>query len=292
MARITIQIVKDWVGTYDHLLDRHEIHRGDDFTDSDVVIANTSPITDEALAFAHELKGIVRLGAGYDNVPLALCEEMGIVCAYTPNAPSRSVAELALGLILSAERGIGQAEWHRTLGRELQGLVLGVVGAGRIGKRLIALAQPIMGQIGACDPVNDTTFDEIHGVGRMSMADILHYCDVVTLHVPLNGNQHLIGAKELARMKPNATLVNTSRGGIVDEDALLSHMKCTPDFKYACDTFETEAYAGPLLDMAGFTMTSHMGSMTGDSRDRMERHAIEAALAIINDQPPQWVIEG
>ena len=291
MARITIQITDDWVGNYDNLLAGHDVTFGQDFSEADVVIAGTDPITFEQIERAGNLMGIVRLGAGCDNVPTGICRDLDIVCAYTPNGPSRAVAELTIGMILAAERGIKQDKWGRYLGRELSGMTLGVIGCGRIGKRLIALARPFFDEILVCDHVHDTTFDEIHGVVRTDIATVLQRSDVVTMHIPLTGNRHIIGVAELAGMRPDATLVNTSRGGIVDEKAMLSHMIVCPEFKYACDTFEKEPYTGKLIGQRGFLMTSHMGSMTRDSRDRMESQAIEATLALLCRNKPQWLME-
>jgi D-3-phosphoglycerate dehydrogenase len=292
MANITIQIEEDWVGNYDGLLEGHDVTFGQDFSEADVVIAGTDPVTFDQLEQAGNLIGIVRLGAGCDNVPQDICKDLGITCAYTPNGPSRSVAEIALGMILCAERGIGQQKWGRYLGREMQSLTLGVVGVGRIGKRFISLAKPMFGQILACDPVSDTTFDEIHHVARMPINDLLRLCDVVTLHIPLTGNQDAISTAELAGMRPDSTLVNTSRGGIVDEVAMIAHLLTQPEFKFCCDTFVKEPYDGEMRGKPGFVMTSHMGSMTHSSRDRMEKQAIEAVLAILNKKKPQWLMEG
>lgn len=295
MEKVGIML-ETWIGEADVPLRKRavKIVRGSDVLDCDVIVANTKPIPTGG-----EVKGIVRPGAGFDNVPLDLCKERGIVCAYTPNAPSQSVAEFTLGLILAAVRGIAVPSrqwdgkpWIRPLGRQLGSLTLGVVGLGRIGKRLISLTKGMFKNVVGCDPIHDTTFDEIHGVFRTGLNELLSISDIVSVHVPLSGNEGMISRHELPFMKKHGLLINTSRGPIVEELSLLRHLKKNEDFRACIDVHAQEPYKGRLWDQENCLITCHSASMTYEARQRMEREAVDAVLAILDKRRPQWVIPG
>jgi len=298
MSKIAIQLSK-WIGKSDHLLSEHAIYRGRRAFDANILIADTKPLTLEELdkRIPH-LKGIVRPGVGYDNIPLEECSRRGIVCAYTPNAPSQAVAEWTLGMILTAARKLSEASnslksavlwpdvelalsqiydrWPRLMGRSLSELSIGIVGLGRIY---------------GCDPVGDSTFDEINRVDRVDMETLLSMSDVVTLHVPRQEDTiGMIGEAELTLMPKCGIILNCSRGGIVQEDCLLRHLEKNPEFTACLDVFNTEPYAGPLVHCPNAILTAHMGAMTTAARERMEREGIDAALSILRGETPRWEI--
>ena len=303
MAKIIIQL-EEWQGFSDEVATRlgHDLIFQKDFKSAgaDILIADYMPLDPDDLGYGTHthavpsVRGIVRPGAGWDGLPMLKCKAMGIVCAYTPNAPSRAVAELTIGLMIDAVRGITrnqkQGKWNRYMGRELRSLTLGVIGLGRIGKRVVNLARPLMGTILGCDPVSDTTFDETHDVLRVNMKNLLLQSDVITLHVPKTGNEMLIDWDELGAMDPRAVLINTSRGGIVNEPALWQRLRDKPEMTACMDVFGVEPYGGTLGALPNFVRTCHMASMTLEARDRMEREALEAAVAIIDGKKPRWVL--
>jgi len=297
MKKIVIQL-KTWLGKSDSIIGSSaKIVRRREIGDANILIADTKPIDSRqirAAASKGNLKGIVRPGVGYDNIPLKLCESLGITCAFTPNAPSHSVAEFTLGLMISTARGIDRVikdpGWNRIIGRELRSMKLGIVGLGRIGKRVAALASPLFSEILAYDPIADTTFDEIYHIKRKSFKYLLEHADILTIHIPKEGNIGLLDKKKLQYLKQNAIVINTSRGGIIHEGDLTEFLHSRPRTTAALDVFETEPYKGPLSKLPNALLTCHMASMTIEARDRMEREGLEAALNIITGKVPRWIL--
>lgn len=256
-----------------------------DFT---LMVAGTEPITSEVLANAPHLRLIARVGIGLDNVDLGEARRRGIAVSYTPDAPSPAVAELTVGLILSllrdipgADRRMHQQVWQRSPGRRISHATIGVIGVGRIGTKLIRhLAGGFPGvTILANDIAPDHAFGAAYGVRWVEKDEIYRTADVVTLHVPLSkATRGLVGARELALMPPSSALINTSRGGIVDEGALAQALRTGRIHGAAVDVFEQEPYAGELTTIDRCVLTSHMGSMSADCRAQMEREAVEEVM--------------
>lgn len=254
-----------------------------------VVIAGTETISRQAMAASPGLKAICRVGIGLDSVDLVAARELGIACSYTPDGPSPAVAELTVGLILDLLRGVGQADrglragtWTRVTGRRVAASVVGVIGCGRIGGRVIRhLHGAFPGvRILAHDLRRDPALDGL--VEWVESARIYAEADVVTLHVPLTPETYgLVGAAELERMKNSTVLVNTARGGIVDEAALAAALGRRVIAAAAVDVFEQEPYQGLLTELDNVLLTCHMGSMTADCRARMEVEATAEAIRFL-----------
>lgn len=259
-------------------------------SDYDALIAGTEIISSKVMDCASRLKLISRVGIGLDGVDLLAAEQRGIQVSYTPDAPSPAVADLTLGLMLSLLRGIHKADalmhqgqWQRIFGRRLSEVQVGLIGMGRIGqkvlKQLLALG---------CNNiiVNDlVTYEEVVDISQVKFVDketIYQQCDVVSLHIPLTlSTQNMIGEKELAMFKPDAVLVNTARGGIVNELALYHALNRKQLLAAAMDVFELEPYQGPLAELDNCLLTSHMGSMSIDCRTKMEIEATEEAVRFL-----------
>jgi D-3-phosphoglycerate dehydrogenase len=248
------------------------------------LVAGTEPIGRQVMAAADKLKLISRVGIGLDNVDLLDARRRGIAVAYTPDGPSPAVAELTVGLMLNLLRGIHHAhagaqagQWDRIMGRRLSEVTVGVIGVGRIGRRVIDLLAPFGGRILAHDlapsdvphpRVEWTDFDRIAAES-----------DVLSIHVPLTGQTRgLVDAAVLRRMKRDAVLVNTARGGIVDEAALAEALRAGEIAGAAVDVFQVEPYAGELTSVKNCLVTCHMGSMSEDCRFRMEYDAVSAVV--------------
>lgn len=288
-----------WDGSSDHILTDagHELVCRRVWP-VDVLILGTQTIkTGEVHAWKNVgVKGVVRLGVGYNNLPLQVLREAGIKLAYTPNAPSQAVAEHALALLMAALRIKGIDRAHP--GRMLSEITVTLIGRGRIGKRFAAILHALnVGTLNAVDPVADTTFDEIHGVNHCELQAVLDRSDVVSLHVPLNDTTRLMVNKGfLEYMKPNAILINTSRGGVVNEADLSVHLMHNKEFTTCLDVREVEPYTnwqGDLSDGSAFPNvihTPHVASMTIPARQAMEREANKAALAIVEGREPRWII--
>lgn len=268
-------------------------------TDFDVVIAGTEQITDKVMGRASRLKLISRVGIGLDSVDLLAAERRGIQVSYTPDAPAPAVAELTLGLMLTLLRSVHVAnlqlhrgEWHRHFGRRIPEVTIGIVGVGRIGgrvlRRLVGFGMPRI-------LVNDTHPNlkvapelKLEWVGK---EEIYRQADVISLHVPLTAQtKNMIRREHLMQMKPDAMIINTSRGGIINEHDLAEALNAGHLSGAAVDVFEQEPYAGALAQIDRCLLTSHMGSMSVDCRTRMEIEATEEAVRFLTGQPLQGIV--
>jgi D-3-phosphoglycerate dehydrogenase / 2-oxoglutarate reductase len=257
--------------------------------DARVVIAGTEPYPAEVIAAAPRLEAICRVGIGLDNVDLLAARERGVAVSYTPDGPSAAVAELTVGLMLDLLRGVTRADrslragrWERLSGERLALSTVGLVGLGRIGSRVARhLAAGFPGvRILANDIDPDHGLDDV--VSWVGFDELVASADIVSLHVPLSPDTlGMVGIRELEAMRPSAGLINTARGGIVDEEALARALREGQIRAAAVDVFVEEPYDGPLTEVPNVLLTCHMGSMTSDCRGRMEREAVEDALRFL-----------
>lgn len=249
--------------------------------DDDVVgmIAGVEPLTREVLEQAANLKVISRCGIGTNNVDLEAARALGIVVNNTPDAPTQAAAELTIGLMLDLLRKISQADknirndkWKPLMGNLLSGKTVGIIGYGRIGRRV----SEILPGFGAKPIFFDPHVTK--GVGGFerasSMAELLSSADIVSLHVPYSTETHyLINSNTLSLMKRGSYLLNVSRGGLINESDLLAALESGLLAGAALDTFEDEPYLGPLRELPQVVMTAHMGSYARESRVQMEAEA-------------------
>ena len=194
----------------------------------DGYVAGLDYITADVLSKAPDsLKVISRYGAGVDRVDMPAATAKGIKVTNTPGTNSVAVCELAFALMLCAARNIPKlhaavekGEWPRSQGIELRGKTLGIVGMGAIGKNLATRAKAFGMTVNAYDPYFDEAFAKENGIGRMDLDEVLTTSDFISLHVPLNDStRHMIDAEKIAEMKDGAVVINTARGGIIDEQA-------------------------------------------------------------------------
>ena len=263
-------------------------------TDVEVIIAGTEPITEKVMERAPYLKHISRVGVGLDNVDLVAAEKRGIKVSYTPDAPAPAVAELTMGLMLSLLRNIHvansamhQGKWNRYFGRRIADVTVGIIGVGRIGARVLRRTQGFgTPRLLVNDVLPTLELNREFKLEWVSKDIIFQQADLISLHVPLTlKTKGLVSAKELSLMKPDAFLINTSRGGVVDEKALYQVLKDNKIAGAAIDVFEQEPYKGPLADLENCLLTSHMGSMSLDCRTRMEIEATEEAVRFLIGKP-------
>ncbi len=262
--------------------------------DFGVIIAGTEPNSRRVMDNAPHLRLISRVGIGLDSVDLLAARERGILVSYTPDAPSPAVAELTIGLMVSLLRGIPQADrnmrhgvWHRVFGRRIAECAIGIIGVGRIGKRV---ARHLGGfapkRILANDLVPDVDFGHQHHLEWTDKETIYRQADIISLHVPLTPLTHnLITYKELALMKPTTVLINTARGGIVNEGDLANALRGRQIAAAALDTYLQEPYSGELTTLENCVLTSHMGSMSVDCRFQMELTAVEETIRFLKGEP-------
>jgi D-3-phosphoglycerate dehydrogenase / 2-oxoglutarate reductase len=226
---------------------------------------------------------VVRFGSGTDNIDLEAARRRRVRVAATPGANARSVAELAIGLLLALarhlvlhDREVRSGSWSRHTGIELAGRRLGVVGYGAVGRQVADIARALGMEVVATDP-------EIReaDVPLVDLETLLASSDAVTLHAPLTDDTRgMIGAAELDRMRPQALLINTSRGGLVDERALAEALAAGRIRGAAFDTFEREPPEGSrLLELNNFVASPHAGGATVEAVTRAGVAAVRELLA-------------
>jgi glyoxylate reductase len=245
----------------------------------------TDRVNDELLDTAGpQLRVVADFAVGYDNVDVPACTRRGVIVSNTPDVLTKATAELTIALVLALLRRVAEGDrlvrrredwiWapNMMLGRGLDGLTLGLVGHGRIGKEVERLARA-------------HGMDVIHTSrsGGQALDDLLARADVVSLHLPLSdGTRHLIGAPELAHMKRTAVIVNTSRGPIVDEAALARALATGEIAGAALDVFEREPeVTEELLDLENVVLVPHLGSATLETREAMGMLCVEALRAVL-----------
>jgi len=261
--------------------------------DFDVVIAGTESITQKVIDRAKRLKLISRVGVGLDSVDLNAARRRDILVSYTPDAPAPAVAELTLGAILtllrhlhSSNSGMHRGEWNRFFGRRISEVKFGIIGAGRIGGRVIQMLSSLGAPKIMVNDVNPGS--EIYQHSNIDWVDkeiIYKEADLISLHLPLTEvTKNMIGIEQIKQMKRDAFLVNTSRGGIINEADLAFALNSGLVSGAAIDVFEKEPYNGDLQNIEKCLLTSHMGSMSMDCRTQMEVEATEEAVRFLTGQ--------
>jgi len=196
----------------------------------DGIIAGTEPYTKKAIENAKNLKVISRVGVGLDNVDFQACLDNNIVLTYTPEAPADAVADLTIAQIINLLRGTFQSDreirsgmWNRVMGRLISECKIGILGMGRIGKRVAKRLCAFDAEIYGCDLKPDLEFGKKYHIIWKNKEELFKICDLITIHIPMSKkNLHCVGFKEMSSMKSGSFIVNTSRGPIIDENALYS----------------------------------------------------------------------
>lgn len=257
--------------------------------EADGVIAGTEPLTERVLEQAGQLKVISRVGTGLDNVDLECAKRAGIAVFNTPDAVTAAVAELTVGGVLAVLRRtwwmdaeLRAGRWSRHMGSLLEGKSVGIVGLGRIGRRVAELLVCFRAEPVGFDVAPDADRAGKAGIRLTELDDLLASADIVTLHVS-SGNLEapLIGQRELELMREGAILVNTARGGLIDEDALCEALEAGSLGGAYLDTFEREPYEGRLASLPNVLLTPHAGSYAREARVRMETEAVNNLLEFL-----------
>lgn len=257
------------------------------------IVAGIEPLTRRVMNALPDLRCISRAGVGMDSVDLAYAAEKGILVTNTPDGPSQSVAELTLGLVMALLRRIPAADanlhrgvWKKETGRLLAGKRIGIIGLGRIGKRVAGLFLALGNPVTACDTAPDGSWLTGRAVEMTGLEELCRTADIITLHTPLPaGGRPLLGERELGWMKPSAYLVNVSRGGVVDEEQLFFHLQEKRIAGAALDVFLTEPYDGPFCRLDNVILTPHLGSYAEEAKLRMEVDAVINLLAGLGCSP-------
>ena len=273
---------------FEHKMTSQELAK--EIKDSEILIAGTEKITEEVFQNAPKLKLISRVGIGLDGVDFELCKKYGVRVAYTPDAPTMAVAELCVAMILDLARQITVTDknirvgvWKRHMGTLLYGKTIGIFGMGRIGKSLVHLLSSFNVKFLVHDINPDIAFGRLYNVNFVSKEEILKNSDVVSVNIPLKKDTlDYITSKELSLMEPHAIVINTARGGIINENDLYDALKEKIIAGAAVDVFEEEPYSDKLIELGNCLLTCHMGASTIDSRTDMEVQAVEEAIRFKN----------
>lgn len=256
----------------------------------------TDRIDDELLDQCPDLKVVSNFAVGFDNIDVPVCSARGVAVCTTPDVLTETTAEFAMGLIFAVARQIVPGAraaldgdwltWYpmRFLGRGLAGATLGVVGLGRIGRHIAGMAAAMGMKVVYFDPMTESNVYE-----RLELDDLLSQADIVSLHVPLNAHTRgLIGSEALRQMKPDAILINTARGPVVDTDALVSALEESRLAGVGLDVTDPEPLPRdhPLYDFERVTIVPHIASATHVTRREMARLSVDNVIAVLTGVEP------
>jgi phosphoglycerate dehydrogenase-like enzyme len=265
----------------------------------DAVLASVEPYDREVIQ-ASGLRVIARVGVGYDAVDVAAASDHNILVTTTPGTNEHSVAELTIALLTGIFRGfpyryheVRSGKWTKRALPRLSGKTLGLVGLGRIGRAVVPRAQGLGLQVIAHDPLADPEFAEQFGVRLCSFAELLNEADIVSLHMPATvQTTNLINRQTLAQMKRGAVLINTSRGALVDEDALCEALRSGHLMGAGLDVFKVEPLPlnSPLLELENVFLSPHMGGLDEESLEAMTTLAARCVAELYQGRWPEGCV--
>ena len=287
------------INPVDDTVPRNELLR--EVSDAVVLVPNGPDTIDaELLQAAKELKLIANFGVGYNNIDVDTAAEMGIPVTNTPGVLSDATADIAWGLLMNVARRIGEGDrmiradswpgWGplQLLGGDITGSTLGLLGLGNIGKAMIPRAKGFSMEVVYWNRTRlDTAEEEALGIRYASKEEVLGEADFVSLHVALvPDTRHLIGESELALMKPSAYLINTTRGPVVDERALVAALQAGRIAGAGLDVYENEPMVDPdLLPLENVVLAPHLGSATIGTRTKMGMIVADNIEAFFKGKP-------
>ena len=260
-----------------------------DGADAEVLIAGVEPYDRRLLERLPKLRCISRCGVGVDAIDLDVARERGIVVVNTPDPPTDAVAELALTMMLSLGRNLPRQfeesrahRWTRLEAHLLGARRVGIIGLGRIGRRVAELAGAFGATVVATDPHADAAWCARAGVSLVSLDTLLSTADVVSIHAAKSKDRPLrLGTAELSRMRRGSLLISLGRGDMVDEAALHEALTSGQLAGAGLDVYSKEPYDGPLCDLSNVVLTPHSATLTVETRSAMETQCVEQALAFL-----------
>lgn len=267
--------------------------------DCDGYLAGLDYITERVINSCGKLKIISRYGAGVDRVDLNAAKAKGIAVTNTPGVNAQAVAELAIGLIMSLTRKIPflnnhtrQNEWVRITGIELRGKTLGILGLGAIGKTLAKIAQGFSMKVISYDPYINQDYALANNICVKTFDEVIQESDIISLHLPLTpSTKHLINGEVMASMKKGTILVNTSRGGLIDEDAAYRLLKSGHLGGLGLDAFELEPpNNSPLFELDNVVVTPHTGAHTKEATDNMANDSVKNLIDVLSGNSCPFIL--
>ena len=270
------------------------------WNDVDVIVAGGEEYSAEMFTHApKKLKAIVRWGVGYDRVDLPSAKAHGIRVAALKGCNSNAVAEYAISAMFSSARLIPQHDaimrkngWKYFMGTELEGKVLGILGMGAIGKLVAKKAIGLGLHVLAYDPYFDESFAEKFGIKKVTFDEVIAQSDFVSLHLPATEQtKGIINKAVLGRMKSTAILINSARGSLVDEPALIDALENHVIRGAALDVFSQERCFGtPLAKLSNVVLSPHMASITQEATNFMSKLAIDVAFSLYRGEDSPYLL--
>jgi D-3-phosphoglycerate dehydrogenase len=266
-----------------------------------LVVRSETRVTEPVLEAGRKLRVVGRAGVGVDNIDVPAATRMGILVVNAPRGNIVAAAEHTVALLFAVARWIAQAdasvkrgEWTRSkfIGTEIRGKTLGVIGLGNVGSEVAKRAHGLEMEVIAYDPVVSVERAELFNVQLVALKELLERADFITVHVPLvDANRNLIGSSELALMKPTARLVNTARGGIVNEADLFAALSSGRIAAAAIDVFENEPPGeNPLLTLSNLVTTPHIGASTVEAQVSVAFDVAEEVAAVLAGDLPRFAV--
>jgi len=259
-------------------------------------LAGSEAYSESIFAACPDLKIVARAGVGYDAIDLDAATQHGVWVTTTPGAPDHAVAEATWAMILALVRKLEfhlnimrKGDWAWSLGSELCGKTLGVIGTGRIGKQVARIGRAFEMKLLGFDIRPDDSFAAAVGLRYVEMRELLTQTDFITIHTPrLPETLGLINADALSQMKPTAFLINTARGGIVDETALVAALRSQRLAGAALDVYEKEPLSAnhPLRSLPNVVLTPHIASGTVETSRRIYLQALDNIVAVLDGKRP------
>jgi D-3-phosphoglycerate dehydrogenase len=266
----------------------------------DALITGTDEVSEEVIAAGlPNLKVIAKYGVGYDNIDVAAAKKQGIQVTFTPGVLTKSVAELAMGLMLCTARNtaamdrlVRQGTWERITGTELSGKTLGIIGTGNIGREVAKRSAAFDMDIIAYDVWPNSAFAEKYGVRYVPLSELFEKADFISLHIPSTPETvGMINIESLQNMKNTAVLINTARGDLIIEEDLIRALQEGIIAGAGLDTFAVE----PLRDERFFNfnnvvLSPHAGSNTRETLAKMSAMAANDVVAVLTGKPPHYPV--
>lgn len=256
------------------------------------LVAGVEKYTAETLSRLPNLSCISRCGVGIGNIDLEAAREGVISVLNTPEEPTLAVAELTLAMMLALLRNLPRVDsltrgrkWQRVTGQLLAERTVGIIGLGRIGRRVAELVQGFGATVIGVEPYPDNDWVRERGVELMDLSTLLTHVDIVSIHAAESRENHLhIGAEELAQIKPGAWLINMARGDMVDDVALSEALASGRLSGAGLDVFPQEPYIGPLCDSDRVILSPHQATLTVETRAAMEKRAVVNLLSCLRNE--------
>jgi len=266
-----------------------------------LIVRSQTQVSAEVIESGKKLKVIGRAGVGIDNIDVDAASRRGITVVNAPTGNTVSAAEHTIALMLALARHIPEANsqlksglWQRgkLVGTELRNKTLGIIGLGNVGSEVAKRAQAFEMRVIAHDPFVSTNYAQTHKVNLVSLDQLVRESDFITLHLPLTlSTKNLIGAKELAIFKPTARIINTARGGLIDEQALVKAIEDGKIAGAAFDVFSTEPVTdSPLLKCDKIIVTPHLGASTIEAQTNVAKDIAEQVIAVLQGQFSSYAV--